>query len=150
MIHSQKILSATEVLDQLLHLLCRGLPAYVVDINPWTQPGDEPLHNALTNLADDRRLYARRTAQAISDRGGRPDPGPFPLEFTGPNDVSIEYLAQEIIDSLHIDEEILGALSAQVAEIPDLLALTEEVLGNTVGHAEILETTQNAECRTQN
>jgi len=72
------------------------------------------------------------------------------LEFTGLNDVSIEYLAQEIVDSLHIDAEILGALSAQVVDIPDLHALTEEVLGNTIGHAEILEKTQNSECRTQN
>jgi hypothetical protein len=139
MIQSQKLLPPAEVLDRLLHLLCRGLPAYAMEINPWTQPGHERLHKALANLAEDRRLYAQRTARAIADRDGRPDPGPFPLEFTGLNDVSIDYLAREIVNSLRIDAEILEALSAQVAEIPDLHDLTEEVLGNTIAHAEILE-----------
>ena len=90
----------TDVLNQLLHLLCRGLPAYVVEVNPWMQPGREPLRKALANLAADRRLFANRTTQAILDRGAYPDPGPFPLEYTGLNDVSIEYLTRELIDSL--------------------------------------------------
>ncbi len=114
MIHSQKILPIAEVLNQILHLLCRGLPAYVVEIDPWMRPGHKALRKALINLMDDRRLYAQRTAQAILDRGGHPDPGSFPLEYTGLNDVSIEYLTDELIDSLQMDIEILEALSSQL------------------------------------
>ncbi len=127
------------MLNQLLHLLCRGLPAYVVEVNPWTQPAAQPLRKALANLAADRRLYANRTTQAILDRGAYPDPGQFPLEYTGLNDVSIVYLTHELIDSLHVDTEILPEISAQFAAIPELHDLTEEILGNTIGHAEILE-----------
>ncbi|MGD0655960.1 MAG: hypothetical protein ABSA16_16610 [Thermoguttaceae bacterium] len=139
MIHLQNTLPATDILHQLLHMLCRGLPAYVVEINPWMQPAHEPLSKALANLAADRRLFAQRTAQALLERGEYPDPGTFPLEYTGLNDVSIEYLTGEIIDSLQLDIEILPEFSAQLAEIPELHALAEEILGNTIGHAEILE-----------
>ena len=103
------------------------------------QPAHEPLSKALANLAADRRLFAQRTAQALLERGEYPDPGTFPLEYTGLNDVSIEYLTGEIIDSLQLDIEILPEFSAQLAEIPELHALAEEILGNTIGHAEILE-----------
>ncbi|MGD0382300.1 MAG: hypothetical protein ABSA77_02185 [Thermoguttaceae bacterium] len=146
----QNTLSATDVLHQFLHMLCRGLPAYVVEINPWMQPGHGPLGKALANLAADRRLFANRTAQALLERGEYPDPGTFPLEYTGLNDVSIEYLTGEIIDSLQLDIEILPEFSAQLAEIPELHALAEEILGNTIGHAEILEKMMNAERGTQN
>ena len=147
MLHLQNTSSATDMLNQLLHLLLRGLPAYVVEVNPWTQPGRLPLGKALANLAADRRLFANRTNQAILDRGAYPDPGPFPLEYTGLNDVSIEYLTNELIDSLHVDIEILQEISAQLAAIPKLHALAEEIIGNTIGHAEILEKMMNEECR---
>lgn len=148
MIYS-KTLPVIDVLNQLLHLLSRGLSAYVVEINPWMQPGDESLRASLFNLADDRRLFASRTIHAISDNAGDPDPGPFPLEYTGLNDVSIEYLAGELVDSLSIDIEILEALSAQLNGMPDLHALTQEILGNTKAHVEILEKMLNADFRTQ-
>jgi hypothetical protein len=147
MIHLQTTLHVTDVLDQLLHLLCRGLPAYVVQINPWMQPGSEPLGSAMQNLDADRQLYARRITQAIIERGGNPDPGVFPLEYTGLNDVSVEYLTNELIDSLNLDAEILGAISARLEVIPDLHALAEEILGNTIAHAEILEKVMSEECK---
>ena len=147
MLHFQNTSAATDTLNQLLHLLMRGLSAYVAEVNPWTQPGRQPLRKALANLAADRRLFAIRINQAILDRGAYPDPGAFPLEYTGLNDASIEYLAHELIDSLHVDIEILQEISAQLAAIPELHALTEEILGNTIGHAEILEKMMNEECR---
>jgi hypothetical protein len=142
MIYSQTILPVTEVLNQLLRLLCRGLPAYVVEMNPWMQPEHEPLRKALANLDDDRRLYAKRAAQAIAAHGGYPEPGPFRLEYTGLNDVSMEYLTQELVVSLQVDIEILEAISAQLADIPELYSLAEEIIGNTKAHAEILEKSQ--------
>jgi|WetSurMetagenome_2_1015567.scaffolds.fasta_scaffold392415_1 hypothetical protein len=145
MILTQRSPTVTDVLNQLLHLLLRGLPAYVVEANPWTEPQSEGLRKALANLAGDRRLFANLAAQAILDRGDYPDPGTFPLEYTGLNDVSIAFLTQEIIHSLHIDIEVLPEISAQLATIPHLHDLTEEILGNSIGHAEILEEMLKAE-----
>jgi bacterioferritin (cytochrome b1) len=135
----QNILPVTDLLNQLLHMLCRGLPAYVVEIKLWMQPEHRELRKVLVNLANDRTLFANRTAQIILNRGGHPDPGSYPLEFTGLNDVSIDYLTQELIDSLQMDIEILEAFSTRFASIPDAHVLAEEIIGNTKGHVEILE-----------
>ncbi|HEY4760623.1 MAG TPA: hypothetical protein VIH42_08595, partial [Thermoguttaceae bacterium] len=93
----------------------------------------------MANLVEDRQMYADRVAKAILDRGGYPDPGQFPLEYTSLNEVSMEYLVHELIDSLRADMEILQGYSAQLAEIRPLHALVEEIIGNTKGHREILE-----------
>jgi len=127
------------VLNQLLHLLCRGLPSYLTEAKPWSQPEHQSLCNAMANLVEDRQMYADRVAKAILDRGGYPDPGQFPLEYTSLNEVSMEYLVHELIDSLRADMEILQGYSAQLAEIRPLHALVEEIIGNTKGHREILE-----------
>jgi hypothetical protein len=147
MIRLQDTMSVAEILHRLLNLLCRGLPSYAVEINPWMQPDQEPLRRTLADLAADRRLYANRAAQAISQRGEHPDPGPFPLKYTGLNDVSLEYLAREVLDSLQVDIEVLREFSAQLAGNPDLHALAQEILGNTIGHAEILEKMMRGEGR---
>ncbi len=121
-----------------MRLLCRGLPAYLMEMKPWTQPEQESLSKALAHLVDDRRLFAGRVARAILDYGGDPDPGPFPLKYTGLNDVSLRYLIYQVIESLHEDMEVLQSISAQLEGLPRLHALSEEILGNTKGHAEIL------------
>jgi hypothetical protein len=139
MIHLENAFAATDVLNQLLHMLCRGLPAYAAELNPWMIPEHESLRQALADLDADRRLLANRTAQAIFKRGGHLAPGPFPLEYTGLNDVSLEYLAREVIGSLQVDIEVLREFSTRLSDDPRLHALVEEILGNTVGHAEILE-----------
>ena len=145
MISSQKNSTVIEVLSGILRLLCRGLPTYLLEVKPWSQPEHERLRKALAQLVEDRRLYAGRVAQAIMDRGGFPDAGPFPLRFTGLNDVSLEYLVRVLIDSLHVDMEILQTSSARLEETPRLHDLSEEILGNTKGHAEILEKVKSAE-----
>jgi hypothetical protein len=136
---SQNNTVALDVLGGLLRLLCRGLPVYLLEVRPWVSSADESLSKALARLVDDRRLYAGHVAQAILSRGGYPDPGPFPLKFTGLNDVSLEYLARTLHASLRADMEILQSYSRRLEEMPRLHALSEEILGNTRGHAEILE-----------
>ena len=42
-------------------------------------------------MADQQR-YARRVTEAIAARGGRPDPGRFPMEFMAKNDLALEFL----------------------------------------------------------
>ena len=126
-------------LNQVLRLLCRGLPAYVSEIKPWTDSRHEPIRKALADLSADQERYAHRLANAIVQQGGHPDPGSFPLEYTGLNDVSLEYLAHDLVVMLQADAEVLEILSDQLADHHSMHALCEEILGNTKGHAEILE-----------
>jgi hypothetical protein len=84
-------------------------------------------------------------AEAIGERGGRPDPGRFPTEFAAKNDLSLAFLLREIVESQRDEiasiERCVGQLEAESA----LHALAEEVLGNAKGHLDILVGVMNAE-----
>jgi hypothetical protein len=125
-------------LGQVLRALCRSLPMYLEDARPWIAGDDEPLRTALGRLVADQRRLARRVADAILRRGGQPAPGPFPLEFTGLNDVSLSYLAGQVRDRLRTDIDVVARAAAGLVFDPDARDLAEEVLGNLQGHFDVL------------
>jgi hypothetical protein len=137
--------AAIDVLNRLLRIICRSLSAYLEEARPWTS-GDRPqLQTALARLAADQHVCARRVAQAIGEYGGQPEPGAFPLEFTGLNDAALDYLAAEIVQRLRGDVTALRRCAAELAGDPRARALAEEVLGNAEGHLDILQELVTAE-----
>ena len=137
------------VLDELLGILSRSLPAYLADAKPWTT-AETPNKNqkqcaALGHLAADQQRYAQRVAHAIAELGGRPDPGRFPIEFTAKNDLALEYLCQEVIHRQERDVLAVEHCTAQLEKTASLHALAEEILGNAKGHLEILKEMMNDE-----
>jgi hypothetical protein len=78
-------------------------------------------------------------AQAILDLGGHPSPGPFPYQFTAIHDLAIDYLLQRLIDGDRRDVAQIGRCTEDLAELPPLAALAEEIYGNARGHLETLE-----------
>ena len=125
-------------LNQLFVLLCRSLPMYLADVKTLAWPEGEPVRLALGRLVADQQMYAQRVAEAITECGGRPNPGRFPTEFTSKNDLSLAFLLPAIINSLcqtaAMIEQCVGRLEGDAA----LHALAEEILGNTKGHLDIL------------
>ena len=126
------------VLNQLFGLLCHSLPAYLADVKTLAWSEGERVRVAIGRLVADQQMYAQRVADAITQRGGRPNPGRFPTEFTAKNDLSLAFLLPEIIDSqrqaVAAIEHCVGRLEGESA----LHALAEEVLGNAKGHLDIL------------
>jgi hypothetical protein len=126
------------VLNQLLSLLCHSLPAYLADVKTLARSEGERVRVALGRLVADQQMYAQRVADAIAERGGRPNPGRFPTEFTAKNDLSLGFLLPEIIDfqrqTVATIEQCVGRLEGESA----LHALAEEILGNAKGHLDIL------------
>ncbi len=135
---------AIPVLNELLSVLCRSLPAYLADAKPWAQSEDRPLHTALDRLVADQQRYARRVTEIIVEQGGRPDPGRFAMQFTAKNDLSLEFLRQEVILRMEQDVLTIERCAAQLEDIASLHSLAEEILGNTRGHLDILKETSNA------
>jgi hypothetical protein len=135
-IHSAEIL---DLLNDILRMLCRGLPQYLVEAKPWLQSSDVPFLASLRNLIADQRHYASRVADAASDRGGRPNPGSFPLEYASVNDLSLDFLKKRILDQLREDYETLLHTVKQLSDQHELHALAEEIVGNYRGHLEVLE-----------
>ncbi|MGO8690217.1 MAG: hypothetical protein ACLQLG_11325 [Thermoguttaceae bacterium] len=127
------------VLTRLLRILCRSLPMYLRDARPWSAVEGDPALAALAALVADQERFACRTAQAILDLGGQPEPGPFPMEFASINDASLDYLLGQVIESLHRDLPRIERCAAELADFPALCALAEEALGNAQAHLDILE-----------
>ena len=125
-------------LNQLFGLLCRSLPMYLADAKTLAWPEGEQVRLALGRLVADQQMYAQRVAEAIAERGGRPNPGRFPTEFAAKNDLSLAFLLPEIIASQRqaaaTIEQCVGRLEGESA----LHALAEEILGNAKGHLDIL------------
>jgi hypothetical protein len=140
-----KTYEATAVLNRLLAVLCRGLPAYLADARPWTRFHRFRVQAAVDRLAADGRMYARRVSEAIVRLGGRPDPGGFPAEFSAKNDLAIDFLLREIIDDLEQNVTVLKRCAEELESDSSLHALAEEVLGNARGHLEVLKGMMNAE-----
>jgi hypothetical protein len=136
---------AIQVLNKLLSVLCRSLPAYLADAKPWARSNDQNLRAALDNLVADQRRYACRVDEAITEQGGRPDPGRFPMNFAAKNDLALGFLVQEIVAYQEQDISILERCAAQLEGISSLHALAEEILGNARGHMDILKEMTNDE-----
>ena len=134
-----------EQLDRLLRTLCRSLPMYLQEARPWTRQEDDPITEALDCLASDQQTFARRVADAIVDHGGRPDPGCFPVAFTGINDVSTDFLLQEAIDHQQQNAATIKQCVDRLADVPLLHSLAEEIYGNAQGHLDTLERLQRGE-----
>jgi hypothetical protein len=132
-------------LNQLLQILCRSLPMYLADAKPWVPPGHQPLQAALDRLVADRRRYAQRLAEAITALGGRPDPGRYFSEFAAKNDLSLDFLLHEVIESQEEDLLKIDRCVPQFSGEPSLHALAEEIRGNIRGHLEILREAAHAE-----
>jgi hypothetical protein len=131
--------STIQTLNDLLHILCRSLPAYLVDAKPWASSGNQQVCKILDRLGADQQRYARRVERAIIDLGGRPDPGCFPKSFAAKNDLSVEYLRQEVIAQLEQDIAAIEVCAAQLSNTALFHALAEEILGNAKGHLEIFK-----------
>jgi bacterioferritin (cytochrome b1) len=130
---------AIPALDRLLGLLCRSLPAYLADAKPWTGAGRDQVEAAVERLAADQQRYARRVAEAIAQLGGQPDPGRFPVAFAAKNDLSLDFLLQEVLDCQKQDVALIALYAAQLERMPALHALAEEILGNAKGHLDVLK-----------
>jgi hypothetical protein len=140
-----KTFETIPVLNRLLAILCRSLPAYLADARPWTRIGRHEIQTLLDRLAADQQKYARRVANAISQRGARPDAGRFPAEFTAKNDLALDFLFREVVAHQEHDVAMIERCAAELETAPPLHALAEEILGNARGHLDILLEKMQAE-----
>ncbi len=126
-------------LNRLLRTLTRSLPVYLDGTRPWVRPGNERIRSAIAMVASDERMYAERVAEAIFAAGGRPEPGPVPVLFTGWHDLAVDYLLRRVIDYQRCDIEGIRQAVDRLRDAPALRELAEEILGNAVGHLHNLE-----------
>ncbi|MEN6405877.1 MAG: hypothetical protein ABFC77_05330 [Thermoguttaceae bacterium] len=138
-LHEIDSLQTTEALNDLLAILGSSLPVYLSDAHPWITPEAVELHTALDHLVADQRRYAQRLTDAILRRGGRPDRGRFPPQWTAKNDLSLKFLRQELIAQQEQDLSAIQRCVDRLEAHPALHAMAEEILGNARGHLDVLK-----------
>ena len=131
--------ATNDVLNRLLVIHNRSLANYIVDASPWLRPGEEPAFKALSLIAADLRVTVDRIAHFILDNDGEVETGDYPLHFTRYNDLSLDYLLQEMIQVQVEDivkiERCVDALSTA----PTAKALAQEAHGAALGHLDSLK-----------
>jgi hypothetical protein len=135
----QPSFSAREALTRLLVVQYRSLAMYLHDAAPWTHPGDERAAHTLSHIVADQQTLSTRIADFMIDRYGRIDSGEFPLEFTGLNDCSLDYMVLKLIAA---QKQTIATIEHSVRELRQdraAMALAEESLGAARGHLESLE-----------
>ncbi len=127
-----------DILNRLLVIHARSLAVYLADAVPWGRPEDEHARDVLVMIAADQLTTVDRLANAIQEQGGVVLKSEFPMEFTGFNDLSIEYLISELVRYQAADvveiEELVTQLDSDASSRP----LAEETLGAAKGHLETL------------
>lgn len=127
------------LLNRLLATQYRSLAMYLIYASPWTSQGDERAQATLQHMVDDQKSLSSRIAEYIQQHHGNVELGDFPMEFTGVNDCSLDFLVRKLIElqqaTIREIESIVSALAAD----PRARSLAEETLGAARGHLENLE-----------
>lgn len=128
-----------DILNQLLALEYRSLAQFIKVTSPWVGRDNERAYRTLENIVADQNAYAQRVAELIVARGGIPDSGEFPIEFTDLHMLSLDFLIGELIRMQRYDIELIEDCVARLQGDREARNLAEEILGSERAHLEALE-----------
>jgi hypothetical protein len=127
------------VLNRVLAILERSFTQYLRYARPYVPPGREDIEQSLTEIVAGQDSLAERVTQMISEAGGLPDNGRFPIDYTDSHDLSIDYLIREAIDGQRQDIADLSQCVDALRHAPSAQSLASEALGLAKGNLETLE-----------
>jgi hypothetical protein len=130
---------AGRILNRLLSILHRSFAAYLSSAAPWTRPEDQPVVEALRHMVEDQERLSARIADMVLDFGERIELGEFPMEFTGKNFLSLDFVLRELIRYQHRDIDLMERAAQQLVDMPAARMLTEEAIGMAKAHLETLD-----------
>lgn len=128
-----------EVLNRVLTILERSFTQYMRYAKPYIPPGRENIAQSLDEITAGQNALAERVSHTISEAGGLPDNGKFPIEYTDSHDLSIDFLVQEAIDGQKQDIADLAQCVEALRLAPSAQSLASEALGMAKGNLEKLE-----------
>jgi bacterioferritin (cytochrome b1) len=128
-----------EILNRVLVLVTRSFPQYLRYAKPYTPAGREDVLETIHEIAAEQERLAERIGRYISDSGGLPDAGRFPIELTDTHDLAIDFL---ILEAIGYQKEDIANLQQCVDALrfaPAAQSLAAEALGMTKGNLQSLE-----------
>ncbi len=128
-----------DILNRLIHIESRSLPAYLGEAAVFVEPGDERAAEVLANIQANQRGLVQQLADAVRSRRGRVETGSFPMTFTDLNFVSLGHMLPELLRYQRRDVAMIESCAQALVREPEARALAEEVLGSERAHLEQLE-----------
>ena len=132
-------LDTNAVLNRLLVLHHRSLPAYLSYAIPWLHRDNEAAQEVLQSIAADHRALVNRLGELIVDGNGIVIYGGFPLPYTALHDLSLDYLVTRLVQ---FEEQLIPQISQcadQLRMNPAAQAVALESLGEAKAHLQALE-----------
>jgi hypothetical protein len=128
-----------DVLNRVLAILERSFTQYLRFARPYVPPGREAIEQSLADIVAGQDALAERVTQMITEAGGLPDNGKFPIEYTDSHDLAIDYLIQQAVDCQTQDIAELTQCVDGLRHSPSAQALASEALGLAKGNLETLQ-----------
>jgi hypothetical protein len=131
--------NTVDILNELMVLHYRSFAMYLLEASPWKHRGDEKATEVLGDIIADQQETCRRIAEVIIARGGYPERGAFPTEWTDTHFLSLDYLLTELIAAQQRDIAAIQRAVDRLWNDPPAQSLAKEALGAAKGHLQSLE-----------
>ena len=132
--------NSLSILERNFRRECRSLTQYVGESWPWTHRGDREAQELVHSIMADERRWAEQLAALVTERGGVPRMGSYPLQFTNSNlhYVALDYMLRRLADYLeHEIADLRADLSAATGD-PALQTLMRQMIERKGGQIEAL------------
>ena len=127
-----------EILNRLVVIHHRSLPAYLRYASPTWHRGDDRAREVLEGIARDHEQMVDRLGEMIMDRDGAVLMGGFSMVYTDYHDLGFEFLLRRLIQHQETDLEEIERCAAMLENEPLAQALALEALGAAKAHLELL------------
>lgn len=122
------------VLNRLSVIHSRSLAMYLSYAVPWVAGANGEASQRLGLIAEDQRRTADQLGEMILENGGVVDPGEFPMRFTSMNDLSFDFLLQQLVDRQQRDVAAIESCVQRLEGDPAAKAVAQEALGAAKAH----------------
>lgn len=127
-----------EMLNRIAALHHRSLPTYLTYARPWVKAGNESNADIIEDIAADHHDLVQRILRTLEADDRPVALGDFPMAFTDLNDLSLDYILQEL---KHYERRLLNTLEEIATwmdrDQPSYL-LVSMAIGMAMGHLENL------------
>ena len=126
------------ILQRIFHRQCRSFGQYLAECWPWTHRVDREAQDLVRSIITDERRWAERLAELITERGGVPQPGNYPTEFTDSHFLALDFMLRRLVEEIGRDIAILQSDHAVVQEDATLRSFLEQMVERKKGQVEAL------------
>jgi len=127
-----------ELLNRVAALHHRSLPTYLTYARPWVRSGSEAKAAIIDDMAIDHHDLVQRILRVLEADDRPVSLGDFPMEYTDLNDLSLDFILQELT---HYERRLLKTLE-EIATWMDRdqppYLLVNMAIGLAIGHLENL------------